>query len=50
MWDGGVHGRVRVGSGDGAGDAELWENVACFYGAALKKEGAGDCERLNEEG
>ena len=37
MWNGGVYGGVGMGSGDGAGDAELWEDVTCFYGAALKK-------------
>ena len=37
--DGGVHGRFRVGSCDGVGDAELHEDVACFYEFAVGKVG-----------
>ena len=35
MWDAGVYGGERVGSGDWTGDAELWEDVAGFYEFAL---------------
>ena len=26
-----------MGPGDGAGDAELWKDVECVYGSALKR-------------
>ena len=36
MWDCWLYGREWVGSGDGTWDPQLWEDVTCLYGLALK--------------